>query len=81
MTPGFLVGANGQVDGSPRRGNMDTDWRHACSEDRYRRLWAGTWGLDTTSQGEGGEEEENHSAQKPKNLRGTSRGLGALRGG
>ena len=33
MTPGFLTGANGQVVGSPRRGNIGIDWRHAWGED------------------------------------------------
>lgn len=33
MSPGFLTGANGQVDGSPRRGNIGIDWRHAWGED------------------------------------------------
>lgn len=33
MTPGFLTGANRQVDGRPRRGNVDRDWRDAFGED------------------------------------------------
>lgn len=44
MTPGFLTGANGNVDGRSRSGNVDVDWRDASGEDpgtegREQKLW------------------------------------------